>query len=1471
MTSRRAPPSTMRTRNTIRVSPASESSQPGASGQDHTPSSMYDSTTVISEKNTLFLPQELKLGGPSNWEQYCPAQKAILRINGLEDAVFGDYPPEEQQTIDQKIRAAKAAVSIRGNCTGEALSQLVGIENPQEMFNLLQAYCIGTGPVLLQTTLYQFIRIKTSSYETIPQFNVDFERLVKLLLEQKEPISDTLKKVVYLTACENEYPDWTARQRALLRSEHPPTLRSIQQDLIDENRSSDDDDSHGTASTYWAHSKKTGRKGPTARKQETSGRRRGSSKNRRGPNKSSQETNHRVGKHKDHTCTNCKKRGHHENDCWFAHKGKRPDWAVRLAKELMEHDLQRDNTKNLHIKESNHMTVERSFLILEDSVSDELPMDNTEKCRVSLGNISSPTAWLFDTGSSVHICNDQSLFTELQPATRTVLITGGGKVYPSGRGTVKICFINKWGDQVTINLKDTLFIPEFPVNVMSGLRLYKNGGWIDGNDIYDPTGDVFGLLRIGRDGLYVNTEVGKTAVSNQAVSELQPEPCNHHTVSSNQCLNVDLWHRRLGHVNAYQVSQTAKMTRGMYCDDHHDHQPFNYCLACDIAKALRWTPRNKRKRASRAGFIHVDTFKVNPPGIRGERWGMIATDDRHRMRWAYTFTRKGMASELLGQLISKIRTQYGIRVYAIQMDGGSELYGASLKNLEYTHGVKIIKTTPYTPEFNGVAERSNRIIFDKVRATMESERIPIELWPLVLEDMVRKTNVTATRAIDGLTPMESFLNEAFPGQDNKPDLSGERICGSQVTIHIPQERRLRSHKFGPRGETGIYLCMEGSQIYTCWVPSRRKGHQIVRSANVKFYEKVGEKELLTETEHDVEPEIRKNGAPISSRPQSVTEQTKTPSPQRSEVNNLQHAEVHNPQHGQTTTSMTSAKLPDLRKEVITEPKTMTEALQGPQREHWLRAIHSELRSLLTKGTWRMLDRNQAHNRPLTVKWVFKVKKNEDGNLDRFKARLVVRGFEQQFGFDYNQTFASVAKAATWRILLTVAACLDWEIEQMDVSTAFLEGDLEEEVFIEMPEGLVEYFDQHPEDRPPGFSTEKICKLIKSLYGLKQAPRQWQKKLKEALESLDFRQATSDTAVYHNPTTGVIIITYVDDFLIMGSNKEAIQGYKARLGEIFTMTDLGPASHFLGVRITRDRNSRLIYLSQDAYFTRILKKFGLEDCRPVKTPMERNSLSTLQPRDNGDSASPEEREDYSSKTGSLMYGMTQTRPDLAFLLSVLSRYMSNPSPAHSRLIKRGLRYLQQTRDHGLVLGGVKKDPESAWSITAWADSDWKGDTVTGRSTFGWLVQLEGSTVSWRAKRHETVALSTTEAEYTALSQCARELAWTRNLFSELLLPLYMPIPLNGDNQGSLKLCRNPELHQRTKHIPLTEHHIREEVEAGNIDVQYVSTYEQVADGLTKPLNTVSHGHFLEAIRVSACPIEEAGRIIWSTEVHDDSVP
>ncbi|EMT69275.1 hypothetical protein FOC4_g10001492 [Fusarium odoratissimum] len=364
MPSREAFRSLRRTRhNTIRVSPESEQSQSGVLDQQHTLPSSYDGAIASFEKNTLFLPQELKLGGPSNWEQYSPAQKAILRINGLEDAVFGDYPPEEQQTMDQKIRAAKAAVSIRGNCTGEALSQLAGIEDPQEMFNILQAYCVGTGPVLLQTTLYQFIRIKTNSYETIPQFNVDFERFVKLLLEQKEPISDTLKKVVYLAACENEYPDWTARQRALLRSEHPPTIRSMQQDLIDENRSSDDEDRPRSASVYWVHGKKTGKKGSNARNHK--------------------EANHSINKHKDHVCTNCRKKGHHENDCWFSHTDKRSEWAVRLAKEFMEYDSQHDNVKNPHIEKSNHMTVERSFMMLEDEVSNE----TMETCKVSPDNI----------------------------------------------------------------------------------------------------------------------------------------------------------------------------------------------------------------------------------------------------------------------------------------------------------------------------------------------------------------------------------------------------------------------------------------------------------------------------------------------------------------------------------------------------------------------------------------------------------------------------------------------------------------------------------------------------------------------------------------------------------------------------------------------------------------------------------------------------------------------------------------------------------------------------------------------------------------------------------------------------------------------------------------------------------------------------------------------------------------------------
>ncbi|TPX14917.1 uncharacterized protein E0L32_005026 [Thyridium curvatum] len=222
--------------------------------------------------------------------------------------------------------------------------------------------------------------------------------------------------------------------------------------------------------------------------------------------------------------------------------------------------------------------------------------------------------------------------------------------------------------------------------------------------------------------------------------------------------------------------------------------------------------------------------------------------------------------------------------------------------------------------------------------------------------MVRKTNVTATRAVDGLTPKGSFLNDVFPGQGNKPDLSRERICGSQVTLHIPQERKLRWHKFGSRGETGIYLSMEGSQIYTCWVPSRGNSHQTVRSANVTIYKRVGEKDLPAETTYDAKPMIHTNKPLISSQLQSATEQSKTSSPNQTEVNNIQHTEVHNPQYGQTKASMTSAKLPpDPRERGITKLRTITETLQGPHRERTSsERPHSELPGLLTKGTWRIL-------------------------------------------------------------------------------------------------------------------------------------------------------------------------------------------------------------------------------------------------------------------------------------------------------------------------------------------------------------------------------------------------------------------------------------------------------------------------------------------------------------------------------------
>jgi hypothetical protein len=508
-----------------------------------------------------------------------------------------------------------------------------------------------------------------------------------------------------------------------------------------------------------------------------------------------------------------------------------------------------------------------------------------------------------------------------------------------------------------------------------------------------------------------------------------------------------------------------------------------------------------------------------------------------------------------------------------------------------------------------------------------------------------------------------------------------------------------------------------------------------------------------------------------------------------------------------------------------EPRNLQEAIDSGQWKQWEQAILEEYGSLVENGTWFAQD-CPSNRQPLTGKWVFKIKRGAQGEILRYKARWVVRGFEQREGLDFHETFASVVKPMSYKAIFALAAAYDWEIEQMDVKTAFLYGDIDEDIWI---------------DLPSGYGVSGTAKLKKALYGLKQSPRVWYNTLATFLASLDFKPLDADSSVFCRD--GTIIAIYVDDLLIAGASKSAIDQIKASLSKRFKMTDLGACHFYLGMEVTRDRPRRTLRLSQAAYIQKVLQEHGFGACKPVTTPME--TSSRLVPADQDYQADKAFRRKYQSIVGSLMYAMLGTRPDLAFAVSVISRFSSNPAKAHMKAVERILRYLHETVSMGLVFRGALQP------LSGYTDSDWAADPDTRRSTSGYVFTLGSAAISWSSKRQPTVSLSTCEAEYIGQTNATKEAIWLQGFLRQIDPnddPGLGATIIYGDNQGAIALAKNDQFHGRVKHIDIQHHFVREKLTEGRIDLRYVPTSEQVADGLTKPLCRDKFEAFRKAVGV-----------------------
>lgn len=494
-----------------------------------------------------------------------------------------------------------------------------------------------------------------------------------------------------------------------------------------------------------------------------------------------------------------------------------------------------------------------------------------------------------------------------------------------------------------------------------------------------------------------------------------------------------------------------------------------------------------------------------------------------------------------------------------------------------------------------------------------------------------------------------------------------------------------------------------------------------------------------------------------------------------------------------------------------EPRSFTEAMQRRDKSRWQQAMQEELNSLKKNKVWELVPRPKCN--VVTNKWVLKIKRDSNGNVDRYKARLVARGFSQVEGLDYNETYAPVASMVSIRMLFAFAASCSLEIAQFDVKTAFLYGDLDETVYMEQPEGFVT-------------DKTKVWLLRRSLYGLKQSPRQWNLKFSRFLQSLNLEMSSNDNCIFYRMSPLLIIAIYVDDGIIFAREQASIDETLEYLKRDFEVHDMN-SSTFLGFQFHRGTRGE-ISLHQTNYIKSILKRFNMSNCKPVETPttLTKPSLEQIER-----SMIPASDVPYREAIGSLMYAAVTTRIDIAHAVNVTSRKVENPSQEDWMMVKRIFRYLKGKEHYSLVYKANAKR-----ELAAYCDADFAGDSKTHRSTTGSVYLYGDSPIHWRSKRQALITLSSTEAEIVSLCSTVKEVIWMRKLAIELDLIPEQPTVVFCDNQSAICVATKEQGSQRTRHMSVQANYPKEQVEKGEIEIKHVKSEYQLADALTKPMTT-----------------------------------